>query len=238
MDMTTLLVGMVVFLAVFTQSLSGFGVALVAMALLPAVIDLHIATPLVAIVGLVLEAVLVIYYRQSLDVRAVWKIALAAVVGTPLGVFFLARANESVALGILGVVIAGYAMYALLGLKIPHIKKPFWAYLAGLLGGMLGGAYNTSGPPVIVYADCRRWPPDVFKGNLQGYFIIVSSAVAVGHALSGNFTPLVWHTFWWSLPFIGIGLIAGLSLDRWLNPVTFRRVVLVLLVLMGVRLIF
>ena len=238
MDMTTLLVGMVVFLAVFTQSLSGFGVALVAMALLPAVIDLNIATPIVAIVGLVLEGVLVTYYRQSMDVRAVWKIALAAVIGTPFGVFFLTRANERVALGLLGVVIVGYALYALLGLKMPHIKSSIWAYLAGLLGGILGGAYNTSGPPVIIYANCRRWPPDVFKGNLQGYFIIVSSAVAVSHALSGNFTPQVWSMALWTLPFLAVGIVAGLSLDRWLNPTIFRRIVLVLLVLMGVRLMF
>jgi uncharacterized membrane protein YfcA len=238
MDMTMFLIGMVVFLAVFTQSLSGFGVALVAMALLPAIIDLQIATPLVAIVAFVLEVVLVIYYRQSLDVRAVWKIALAAVVGTPLGVYFLARADENIALGVLGVVIAGYALYALLGQKMPRIENPGWAYLAGLLGGMLGGAYNTSGPPVIVYADCRRWPPDVFKGNLQGYFIVVSSAITVSHALNGNFTPQVWNMALWTLPFLAVGILAGLSLDRWLNPVTFRRAVLVLLVLMGIRLIY
>ena len=153
MEVTTLLVGLIVFLAAFTQSLSGFGVALVAMALLPSVIGIHIATPLVALVALVLEFVLVMYYRQSLQVRAVWHIALAAVIGTPLGVLFLVRVEESIALAVLGVVIAGYALYALLGLKMPRLEKSFWAYLAGLTGGMLGGAYNTSGPPVIVYAD-------------------------------------------------------------------------------------
>jgi len=238
MNTTILLVGMIIFLAVFTQSLSGFGVALVAMALLPSVIGIHIATPLVALVALVLEFVLVMYYRQSLQVRAVWHIALAAVIGTPLGVLFLVRVEESIALAVLGVVIAGYALYALLGLKMPRLEKSFWAYLAGLTGGMLGGAYNTSGPPVIVYADCRRWPPDVFKGNLQGYFIIVSSAITVSHAINGNLTSQVWHIFFWTLPFIVVGLVAGLSLERFLNPVVFRRVVLVLLVVMGIRLMF
>lgn len=236
--MTTLLVGLVVFLAVFTQSLSGFGVALVAMALLPALVGIKVATPFVALFALLLEIVLVLRYHKSMQFRAVGHIALAAVVGTPLGVFFLARVNERISLTVLGVVIAGYALYALLGLKMPRIEKPGWAYLAGLLGGMLGGAYNTSGPPVIVYADCRRWPPDVFKGNLQGYFIIVSSAVVVSHALTGNFTPQVWNLVWWTLPFLAVGILAGLSLDRWLNPATFRRVVLVLLVLMGIRLIY
>jgi uncharacterized membrane protein YfcA len=238
MDTTTLLVGLIVFLAVFTQSLSGFGVALVAMALLPSLIGIHVATPLVAVVALVLEVVLVMYYRQSLQVRAVWSIALAAVVGTPLGVLFLARVDESFALAVLGVVIAGYALYALLGLKMPRLENSLWAYLAGLFGGMLGGAYNTSGPPVIVYADCRRWPPDVFKGNLQGYFIIVSLAVLASHALNGNLSVQVWQMFLWTLPFIILGIVTGLSLDRWLNPVVFRRVVLALLVVMGIRLMF
>ena len=153
MDLTTLLVGLAVFLATFTQSLSGFGVALVAMALLPSLIGIQVATPLVAIVALALEVVLMLRYRHSLEIRAVWNIALAAVLGTPLGVFFLSRVDESITLGLLGVVIGGYALYALLGLKMPKLEHSFWAYIAGLIGGMLGGAYNTSGPPVIVYAD-------------------------------------------------------------------------------------
>lgn len=236
--MTTLLVGLVVFLAVFTQSLSGFGSALVAMALLPAMLGIHVATPLVALVALALEFVLIVRYHQSLEVRSIWKIVLAALIGTPLGVYFLASVDEKISLTLLGVVIAGYAVYALLGLKMPRLDGPVWAYMAGLLGGLLGGAYNTSGPPVILYADCRRWPPDVFKSNLQGYFVVSSIAVVASHAINGNITSQVWRLFWWVAPFIIVGLVAGLSLDRWLNPLTFRRVVLALLVVMGIRLMF
>ena len=39
-----------IFLAVFTQSLAGFGSALIAMALLPGIVGIQIATPLVALV--------------------------------------------------------------------------------------------------------------------------------------------------------------------------------------------
>ena len=238
MDLTTLLVGLAVFLAVFTQSLSGFGVALVAMALLPALIGIHVATPLIALVALVLEIMLVYRYRQFMEINAIWRVILAALIGTPLGVYFLSNVNENISLTVLGVVIAGYAVYALLGLKMPHLDGAIWAYLAGLFGGLLGGAYNTSGPPVILYADCRRWSPDVFKSNLQGYFVVSSVAVVISHALNGNFTSQVWSIFWWTTPFMLVGLIAGLSLDRWLNPVIFRRLVLILLVVMGIRLMF
>lgn len=238
MDTVTLLAGGVVFLAAFTQSLSGFGLALVSMALLPALIGIRVATPLVALVAIAIEIVLLIRYREALEVRSIWKVVLAAVIGTPLGVIFLSRVDENIALMVLGFVITGYALYALLGFKLPRLDHSLWAYFAGLLGGMLGGAYNTSGPPVIVYADCRRWSPTVFKSNMQGYFLVISLVVVASHALNGNFTPPVWRMFIWTLPFIAVGLIAGLSLDRWLNPLLFRRVVLVLLVVMGLRLIF
>jgi hypothetical protein len=238
MDITTILVGLAVFLAVFTQSLSGFGVALVAMALLPSLIGIQVATPLVAMVALVLEIVLVIRYRQAMEIRAISRIVLAALIGIPMGAYFLSRVDEKVALMILGLTITGYAFYALLGLKLPRLEHPFWPYLAGLLGGLLGGAYNTSGPPVILYGDCRRWPPDEFKSNLQGYFVIISIGIVASHALNGNLTPQVWHLFWWTTPFVLIGIISGLSLDRWLNPFLFRRMVLALLILMGIRLMF
>ena len=156
--MRTLLVGLVVFLAVFTQSLSGFGSALIAMALLPPIIGIRVATPLVAVVVLALEIVLIIRFRQALDVKAIWRVVLAALIGTPFGVYFLTKVDEKISLTVLGVIITGYAIYALLGLKMPRLENSFWAYLAGLFGGLLGGAYNTSGPPVILYADCRRWP--------------------------------------------------------------------------------
>ena len=172
MDTTVIIVGLIVFLAAFTQSLSGFGLALVSMALLPAVTGIRLATPLVALVAIVIEGVLIIRYREALDMHSIWKVVLAALVGTPLGVLFLSHVDERIALTVLGLVIAGYAVYALLGLKLPQLENAMWAYAAGLVGGMLGGAYNTSGPPVIVYADCRRWSPDVFKSNLQGYFVI------------------------------------------------------------------
>ena len=236
--MSVFWVGLVVFLAVFTQSLSGFGSALVAMSLLPAIVGIRVATPLVALVGFTLEIVLIVRYRQSLDVHAIWRIVLAALVGIPLGVYFLSNVDEKLSLALLGVVLTGYAVYALLGLKLPRLNGPVWAYLAGLFGGLLGGAYNTSGPPVIVYADCNHWPPEVFKSNLQGYFIISSVIVVASHAMSGNFTSQVWNLFWWTIPSIAIGLVAGLSLDHRLNPLLFRRLVLVLLVAMGIRMIF
>jgi uncharacterized membrane protein YfcA len=233
----------IIFLAVFTQSLSGFGVALVAMALLPMIISIQTATPLVALVMVTIEVFLLIRYREALNIGAVWRIAAASLVGIPVGLFFLGSLNENIMMMLLGLIIAGYAIYALLEdfthrIKLPRLEHPAWPYVAGLIAGVLGGAYNTSGPPVIIYGNCRRWGTAEFKSNLQGFFVVTSLVIAAGHVWSGNVSHAVWQYFLWSIPAMIVGIVAGTSLDPYLKPKTFRRIVLVLLVMMGARLIF
>ena len=122
MTTTHALLLVVIFLAVFTQSLAGFGVALVAMALLPDLIGIQRATPLVALVGLTLEFFLLLRYREALNINAIWRVALASILGIPLGLWVLKSVNDQIVLVGLGVVIAGYAIYALLDLHLPSLE--------------------------------------------------------------------------------------------------------------------
>jgi len=235
--MTQLLIILIVFLAVFTQSLSGFGSALVAMALLPELVGMRVATPLVAVMAMTVEGILLVRYHTALNLRAVWRLALASLIGIPLGMFALRRIDENAAMTVLGVVIISYALYAFFELKPPPLNHPTWAYAFGLIAGMLGGAYNTSGPPVVVYGNSQRWLPAEFKSNLQGFFFLNSVLVVSGHALSHSFTPVVWQNYGYALPALGLGILAGVSLDRLINPDIFRKIVLVLLLFTGARMV-
>ncbi len=238
MNTSFLLIGGILFLSAFTQGLSGFGVALVAMALLPKIIGIKDAISLVALVAFIVDFSVLLRYWRSLQFKKVLPLIFASFVGVPLGIFLLRRADERLALAILGIVLVGYALYALSGLELPELKGRLWAYGTGFVGGLLGGAYNTPGPPIIMYASCKKWEPDVFKGNLQGFFLQNSIIVIIGHWLSGNFTADIWSLFWRGIPYLLVGIITGLAMDRWINPELFRKVVLVLLVVMGLRLIF
>jgi uncharacterized membrane protein YfcA len=237
-NMPQIIVFGVIFLAVFVQSMAGFGLALVSMALLPGIVGIQVAAPLVALVGIPLEFLLLVKYRSELNISAVWPLILASLFGIPLGIYVLKRVDEDIVLTFLGIVITGYAIYSLLEVKLPQMKHPIWAYGSGFFAGLLGGAYNTAGPPVIIYGNCRGWLPAEFKGNLQSFFLVGTLFVVAAHVLSGNLTEVVWLDFLWVIPAIGLGFVAGTWLDRYLNPEVFRKVVLVLLILMGLRLIF
>lgn len=229
---------LVVFAAVLLQSLVGFGSAMVAMALLAGRLGLPVASPLMALIAATLEAVLLARYRQALDPGAIWRLLAGALVGVPLGLWALGRLPEALMLGALGLLIAGYAVYSLLGRRPPALHHPGWAFGAGALAGLLSGAYNTGGPPVIVYGDGRRWSPEEFKGNLQSFFLFNDGLVLIGHALAGNLTAVVWGHYLAAAPAIALGLAAGLLLERRLPAGAFRRAALAALLALGARLLW
>ena len=103
---------------------------------------------------------------------------------------------------------------------------------------MLGGAYNTAGPPVVIYGNCRRWCAHEFKSNLSGFFIINGVMVVTSHLWSGNFSADVTHVLPWALPAMLLGFLAGQWLDKWISPDLFRKMVLIMLVVLGIRLTF
>ena len=234
--MYPLLPAFILFLGAFTQSMTGFGSALVAMAILPSLLGLPVAAPLVAATGLVLESMLTLRYRQSLRVDAIWRMLAASLIAAPVGVLLVRYVDERVALFILGFLLAAYAIYALIGFRLPNLTHPIWAWVTGLASGLLGGAYNTAGPPIVVYGNCRGWDAAQFKSNLSSFFVINSLFITVSHFASGNFTPNVTRTILFCLPATMLGFILGQSMDKWLDPGRFRKIVLVLLIVLGTRL--
>ncbi|MCB8946209.1 MAG: sulfite exporter TauE/SafE family protein [Ardenticatenaceae bacterium] len=227
----------ITFLAIFTQSVSGFGLGLVAISLLANVMGIRAASPLVSLIGITAQFTILLYYRRDFNLRAVARLAATAILGIPIGLYFLRQVDSGIVTAVLGLVLISYSLYTLIGFKMPRLDHPLWAYSLGFVSGMLGGAYNTSGPPVIIYGACQEWPRAEFKSNLQGYFLLVSSTSAVGHALSGNITSTVWHNYLFALPAIALGIIIGVSLDKRINPHYFRQLVLIMLIILGLRLI-
>lgn len=228
---------LVVTFASFTQGIAGFGSALIAMPLIVKIFGLQVAVPLVALIVLVLEIALFIRFRRALRVNVVSKLIISSLLGIPIGQWILAKVDEDFMLSVLGVVIIAYALYVLTNYRLPRLQHPTWAYLFGFTGGLLGGAYNTSGPPVIIFGNCRRWEPAEFKANLQGFFIVSSFWIALSHGIRGNLTTEVWRLFLPSTIAIAIGLWAGLTIDKRINSELFQKIVLWLLLLLGVSLL-
>ena len=107
--------------------------------------------------------------------------------------------------------------------------------LFGLAGGILAGAFNVGGPPVVVYAYSRPWTKVETVAILQSVFVTAGLTRNLLMAHAGEITSDLIRLVAWSLPgaalavWLGKRILDRLPMDR------LRQIVFVLIFLIGVK---
>lgn len=229
----------VAFLAVFVQASIAFGIALVAMPLLTSVIGLASAAPLVSAIGLTCQVFMIRRYRMHFRLSDMRDFILGSVIGVLIASLMLSDVtNPRLIETLLGVFVIGYGLFSLCKPQLPSFKKRIWAYGLGMTAGVLARIYNIGGPPGVIYADAQGWEPDAFKGNLQIYAIVNTVMVIVSRTFNAEYTSQVITYYLLAFPVILLGLYLGFTVEKRINAVIFRKMVLVFLVFIGVTLVF
>lgn len=237
-DGVTLAVLIIIFLAMLVRAIFGFGNALVAMPLLAMTpIGLKTATPLIALIAIILSFLILVKDWRIVDIRGTWRLLVATVPGIPLGLLILKGPFEETGKIILALIIIGFSSYALFRPRLITLKHEWTAYPFGFIAGILGGAYNSNGPPIAIYGTLRRWPPDRFRANLQGYFFPSGVIIIAGHGLGGLWTPEVGWYFLLSLPLLPLTIWLGNRLNRSFRPGRFDQYIHILLIFVGLVLL-
>jgi len=235
--MTNVLLVTIVFSAAVLQAVTGFGFALIVMPLLTLVFPLRTAVPLVAITGFTAYAVNLVRFREAVNWREVLRLAAASAVGIPIGIWALSRVPELTISRILGLVLLGYGLYSLAAPVLPRLPGRWWFVPVGILAGCLGAAYNTPGPPVVVYGALRQWPKDEFRAVVQTLFFLNGILIVGSHLIAHNVTRQVWALYALAAPVLLLGLWTGSRLDRKVDQQLFRTVVTWTILALGVSMV-
>ena len=219
--------------AALVRSTFGFGDALIGMPLLALLLPLRSATPLMAFVGPTLAILLLIHEWRHLEVRSALRLILATLAGIPLGLFFLKRVDERAVNLALAAVIILFALYNLFRPGLLRLRTERSSWVFGFAAGVLGAAYNTNGPPVILYGVLRGWKPETFRATLQGYFLPTGTAILIGQGIAGLWTKPVLKAYLASLPAIVLAVLAGTALAKKIQPSRFNQAVHVLMLAAG-----
>lgn len=233
----TLLVLAILFFSTLVRATFGFGDALVAMPLLALVVGVQTATPLVQLVAITIGLAIAGQTWRSIDLRITWRLILASILGIPVGLILLKTAPEALVIKGLGILLMAYGLYHLFRPQMPFLAGRWWAFGFGFLAGVLGGAYNTNGPPVIIYGTLRRWSPERFRATLQGYFVPTGLFILAGHGLGGLWTGRVLALYGLALPVVGLAVFTGNMLARRISAQRFARLIYIVLVGMGALLL-
>ena len=249
------LVALVLAFASFVQSASGFGFALVAVAALPQIIGLEPAIALIAAFNLLVSLSTLWWNRKDFSWSKAWPLTVAICVTLPIGFWFLKNADGTLLIRVLGVILITVALMDL-RLSVPAMLRarlgratverktkqeeraslPAWSvWPLGLIGGVLGGAFNVAGPPVVAFAYSQPWSKTQTVAVLQTVFLIAGLMRNGLMVAAGDYNR---QLFLWILCAIPAAMIAiwlgKLLLDR-LPKNLLKLVVFTFILVMGVK---
>ncbi|GJQ62498.1 MAG: UPF0721 transmembrane protein [Melioribacteraceae bacterium] len=232
-----IVISLIIFLASFVQGFSGFGFALISIPLLTLFISIKVAVPLGALCGLVVNIYLSAGLKNHFSFRELSRIILGSIIGIPIGVGILKFGSPEILKNILGLFVLAFVTLNLVKLLKPMNVNHNWGYLAGLLSGFFGGAFNTNGPPVLIYFFLKGWDKVKQKAMISGFFLVTSSMIVVSHFISGMTTSDILFDFVKLLPIVLLGIWIGNVLFSRVSTELFNKLVLWGLLVIGGSLI-
>jgi uncharacterized membrane protein YfcA len=239
MDGTTLgLFLLASFLGGLTNGLTGFALGLVVSG-----IWLHIITPpqtAVLIVGfsLVTQGYGIWKLRHALNWRNVAPFIIGGTIGIPVGTMLLAYTNPAYLRIGVGILLVLYSSDSLLRPKLKPLDSSVSIDVGvGVLNGLLAGLTGLVGVVVTIWCQLRGLPKDVQRTTFQPVMFASGIVTAISLSVAGAVTTGMVKLYLLGLPMMLVGMWCGFRLYGKLNDETFRRIILLLLLVSGVALI-
>ena len=213
----------VAFVAALARGFSGFGGALIFVPLVSAVFAPQVAAPILMLVDGVLQLSLMKNAWRLGNRREVGIMALGALAGIPLGVLALKHLDSIVLRwGISGLTIA---MLALLvsGWRYHGQPRPPLTAGVGFLSGLLSGAIQAGGPPVVAYWLGGGNAAATMRANIILFFFCTSIASGLTYLVAGLLDVGVVILALVAMPGYALGLFLGTRMFRLASEHSFRR---------------
>jgi uncharacterized protein len=236
-ELTFILIILIVLIASVIRSAFGFGDALIAMPLLALFMNMKTSVPLVALIGFIISIIILVRHWRSAYIKGLWILILFCILGIPIGLIFLKNADDRIIKLILALLIISFSTINLTKPDFFELKSNKFVWIFGLFSGMLGGAYNTNGPPVIIYGKLKRWDPKNFRAILQSVLFPTNLFIIIGQGSTGFWTSEVLDYFIVCIPVIFVGTIIGGLVHRKLSKEKFTKYVDYLLIIIGIVLL-
>jgi len=233
MDQVVIIGLLIFFISAILQGLTGFGFSILAVPLITLFISPKTAVPVLLIYSMIINIVVLYSTRKAVNLKKIWILLAAGIISMPLGTYLLVIMNENLLKVFIGLMILIFGTLLLIGFRkeFPNEKRAMIP--VGLISGILGGSISISGPPIILFLSNQNADKNTFRGNLAAYFFILNIFTVPVYYFSGLLTNEVWNYSITFLPGLLIGVFLGNLFSHKIKDDHFRRLTLILLILMG-----
>jgi hypothetical protein len=179
------------FVAGLARSFSGFGAALIFMPVATAAVSAAIAAPLLLLVDGVLTLPLIPDALRRCERKDVVAVVAGALLGVPLGTLVLTRSEPTLLRWAVAVLVFALLAFLVWGWRLPPRPVGPRSVGVGLAAGVLSGAAQMGGPPIVAYWLGSDRPALIVRANVIAYFAASTLVAALTYSVGGLWTSQV-----------------------------------------------
>src|SRR3984885_5957550 len=214
----------VAFVSGTARGFSGFGSALIFMPLASSLAGPRLVAALLLIIDFVAAAPLVPNAWKHADRRATGVMVLGALIGVPIGTWFLSRLDPVTTRWIISGFVAALLLLLLSGWRYRGKDHPALSVGIGGLSGFCSGLAQTGGPPIVGYWLGRPNASHIARANILLFFGASDFFSLVSYALTGLITADALRFSCLIGPIYGIGVWFGSMLFGRASETLFRSI--------------
>ena len=214
----------VAFISGTARGFSGFGSALIFMPLASSMAAPRLVAALLLIIDFVAAAPLLPNAWQKADRKATAVMVAGALIGVPIGTYFLSRLEPVTTRWIISGFVFALLLLLLSGWRYRGKDHAAIAVGIGGLSGFCSGLAQTGGPPIVGYWLGRPIPSVIARANIVLFFGASDFFSAVSYAATGLITLDAIKFALVVGPVYGIGVWFGASLFGKASETVFRAI--------------
>ncbi len=221
----------------FINGLAGTGTALFALGFYLAVLPPISAVAIVALMSVLagLQGLWVVRSAILANPARLFRFLIPGLAGVPIGLILLDLIDAEtlrIGIAILLIVHGGYFSFRA-ALPAFARRTPWVDAMIGFIGGVMGGAASVSGAIPAMWLSIRPWPKAETRAVLQPFNVVILSTTITLLFFKGAFDGEALRALMVTVP---AGLIAaqiGIAVFKRLSDNMFRRLLIILTLLMG-----
>lgn len=222
-----------VFLAAVVRGYSGFGFSLLTVTALSLVLPPARIVPSIFMLEIAASIHLLPGIWKDVHWRSILPLLIGCLVGTPVGVWFLANVPAAPMQAALGIVVLIFTILLWLGFALKTMPGMLASVTTGGASGLLNGAFGTGGPPVILFYFASPAGNIAGRASVIAYFLGTDMMALPMLAHQGLLTSDSVLRALMFLPALLAGVWVGSRGFKGADPATFRKGVLALLGLLA-----
>jgi len=219
----------VAFVSGTARGFSGFGSALIFMPLASSIAGPRLVAALLLIIDFVAAAPLLPNAWKQADRKATAVMVAGALVGVPIGTYFLSRLEPVTTRWIISAFVFALLMLLISGWRYRGKDHAAISVGIGGLSGFCSGLAQTGGPPIVGYWLGRPLASKIARANILLFFGASDFFSVVSYALTGLITMDAIKFAFVVGPVYGIGVWFGASLFGRASEKVFRAICYILI---------